>query len=438
METIISLVLAAGKGVRMQSERPKVLHKLCGQALLGYVIKAAQEIESQKVYVITRVSSDSIHEAFPDNKLDWIFQGEPKGTGHALMMSRQALADFNGLLMVLCGDAPLITAVTLKHLLAEHQKVKHTACTVLTCDLDNPGSYGRVLRDNKGRVTGIIESSSCTEKQKKIKEINSGMYIFDARSLFGVLAEIKPNNKSGEYYLTDVVACLVKHGKSVAGYKAHDAQECLGINSREELVLAEEIMQKRIKHQFIKSGITIIDPANTYIESGVSIGQDTTIEPFTVIRRGVTIGRFCHVGPFSQLRDGTVLEDYAEVGNFTEVKRSRLGKYTKAKHLSYLGDALIGSNVNIGAGTITANYDGVQKHETIIEDRASTGSGTVLVAPVRLGKDAVTGAGAVVAKSQDVPDGVTVVGVPAQPLVRNEITKKSCKNRDNKVKTVRI
>jgi bifunctional UDP-N-acetylglucosamine pyrophosphorylase/glucosamine-1-phosphate N-acetyltransferase len=242
--------------------------------------------------------------------------------------------------------------------------------------------------------------------------------------LFALLEDVKPDTKSGEYYLTDVVASLVKRGLRVESYLAPDAHDCLGINTREDLVLAEEIMQKRIKGTLIKAGVTIVDPANTYIESDVNIGQDTIIHPFTVIRSGVIIGRFCHVGPFSQLRPGTVLNDYAEVGNFTEVKQSRLGKHSKAKHLSYLGDALIGSDVNIGAGTITANYDGCRKHQTIIDNGASTGSGTVLVAPVRLGKKSFTGAGAIVTKGKNVPAGTTVVGMPAQPLLKKHITKR--------------
>lgn len=417
MKRVTCIVLAAGKGVRMRSGIPKVLHNVCGQPILAYVLKTARACRARPIYVITGARGDSINKRFPDKNIKWFYQGKPRGTGHAVSITRRVRAHFANSLMVLCGDAPLITVETLNKLMETHHRTKDTACTILTCLLDNPAGYGRIVRNQMGQVTGIIEDSVCDESHKRIKEINSGIYVFNPKVLFSVLKEIEPDPKSKEYYLTDVVALLVKRGLQVEAYLASDAQDCLGINSREELALTEKIMQKRIKEALIKSGVTIVDPANTYIEAEVKIGQDTIIQPFTVIRTGVTIGRFCEVGPFAQLRLGTVLEDHAEVGNFTEVKKSRLGKYSKAKHLSYLGDTLVGSDVNIGAGTITANYDGYRKHQTVIGNGASTGSGTVLVAPVRLGKKAITGAGAVVAKGKDVPPGTTVVGIPARPLV---------------------
>ncbi len=429
MKPFACIVLAAGKGVRMQSETPKVLHNLCGQPVLAYVLKTARKCRAKPIYVVAGTRSDSINKRFPDKDIKWIYQGQPRGTGHAMLVARQALARFTGSLVVLCGDVPLITVEIMNQLLERHNRVKDTVCTILTCVLDNAAGYGRILRNQVGQVSGIIEDSICDKSQKKIKEINSGIYVFNPKVLFSVLKEIKPNPKSKEYYLTDVVALLSKRGLRVEACQASDAQSCLGINSREDLVLADKIMQKRIKGTLLKSGVTIVDPANTYIEAEVKIGKDTVIQPFTVIRSGVTIGRFCEVGPFTQLRSGTVLADHAEVGNFTEVKKSRLGRYSKAKHLSYLGDTSIGSDVNIGAGTITANYDGKAKHKTVIADGASTGSGTILVAPVKLGKRAVTGAGAVVARGRNVPPRTTVVGMPAQPLTIKSIPRSKCKTK---------
>lgn len=423
MKPFACIILAAGKGVRMQSDTPKVLHNLCGQPVLAYVLKTARKCRAKPIYVVAGTRGDSINKRFPDKDIKWIYQGKPRGTGHAMLVAKRALARFTGPLVVLCGDVPLITVEIMNQLLETHHRVKDTVCTILTCVLDNAAGYGRILRNQVGQVAGIIEDSICDESQKNIKEINSGIYVFNPKVLFSVLKEIKPNPKSKEYYFTDVVALLSKRGLRVKAYQASDAQSCLGINSREDLVLADKIMQKRIKETLLKSGVTIIDPTNTYIEAETKIGRDTVVQPFTVIRSGVTIGRFCEVGPFTQLRSGTVLADHVEVGNFTEVKKTRLGRYSKAKHLSYLGDTHIGSGVNIGAGTITANYDGYKKHQTVIGDGASTGSGTVLVAPVRLGKKAITGAGAVVMRGRNVPAGVTVVGIPAQPLTKRNTIK---------------
>ncbi|MFC1524795.1 bifunctional N-acetylglucosamine-1-phosphate uridyltransferase/glucosamine-1-phosphate acetyltransferase [Planctomycetota bacterium] len=437
MKTFNSIILAAGKGVRMQSEVPKVLHNLCGQPVLDYILKTVRQCRAKAIYVVAGTHGDGINKRFIDKDIKWVYQGKPRGTGHAVLAVKKALAGSQLPLLVLYGDVPLITSEILNNLLATHARNKEVACTVLTCLLEDPSGYGRVIKDQLGRIKGIIEDNACDETQKNIKEINSGIYVFNPKSLFSLLKEVKPNPKSKEYYLTDVIALLAQRGYNIQAFKAPDAQSCLGINSREDLVLAEEIMQKRIKTRLLQSGVTIIDPANTYIEADVKVGKDTVIQPFTMIRSGVTIGQSCEVGPFTQLRVGTELANHAEVGNFTEVKKSRLGSYSKAKHLSYLGDTYIGAGVNIGAGTITANYDGKDKHKTVIADGASTGSGTVLVAPVKLGKRAVTGAGAVIMRGKNVPAGVTVIGIPAQPLTkRNTIrltrrSKRKIKKRGN-------
>lgn len=413
---VAAVVLAAGKGTRMVSDRPKVLQEICGKPLLYYTLKALKELGGlEKIYVVVGHERDKVKDAFKDEKVAWVNQDQLKGSGHALDMTRSFLKGFDGLILVLCGDTPLMSAGLLRDLIQAHLDLPKTAATILTCELDNPAAYGRMVRDRKGNVTGIVEAKEATGKQKKIKEINSGTYVF-SNAVFGALDKVKPNSVNGEYYLTKVIDILAREGKKIKGFLAENPAECLGVNTQSELNTAGAIMRQRIINDFIKGGVTIVAPENTYIEEGVAIGRDTLIYPFTVIHSNVIIGAGCEVGPFSHLRSGTILEDGAEIGNFTEAKKTRLGRHSKAKHLSYLGDAIIGDNVNIGAGTIMANYDGVRKEQTVIEDGASTGSGTILVAPVKMGQNSKTGAGAVVTKGRNVANGETVVGVPARVL----------------------
>ncbi|HLD36922.1 MAG TPA: NTP transferase domain-containing protein [Planctomycetota bacterium] len=414
---IAAVVLAAGKGTRMDSDRPKVLHEICGQPLLYYTLKALKElVELEKTYVVVGHERDKVRDVFKSEDVQWINQDQLNGSGDALARTRSFLEGFNGLILVLCGDTPLMSADLLKKLIQAHLDSSSGTCaTILTCELDNPAVYGRIVRDKKGNVKGIVEAKEATEKQKKIKEINSGTYVF-SNAVFMALAKVKPNPVNGEYYLTKVIDILVKEGKRIKGFLAERPLECLGVNTQDELNTAGSIMRQRIINDFIKGGVRVVAPDNTYIEEGVTIGKDTVVYPFTVIHSNVVIGSGCEVGPFSHLRSGTVLDDHAEIGNFTEAKKTRLGKRSKAKHLSYLGDAIIGANVNIGAGTITANYDGVRKEQTVIGDGASTGSGTILVAPVKMGKNSRTGAGAVVTKGDDVANGETVVGIPARKI----------------------
>ena len=420
MSQVAGVILAAGKGTRMHSDEPKVLHQLCGEALLYYVISTMREAEIHQIYTVVGYAHEKVEASFKNEPVYWVYQGEQRGTGHAVSVTASFLGDFEGIVLVLYGDAPLITAETLKKLIQTHQTNKDTVATVLTTIVNNPNGYGRIIRNETGQVIAIVEDTEAKDEEKKIKEINSGIYAFNSQIVFDALKRIKPNPKNGEYQLTDVISLFVKKGERVEALIAPDANECLGINSRDELVNASRIMQERIQHRLMNQGVTIIDPAKTYIENNVTIGADTVIYPFTVIRSGVKIGRHCEVGPFSHLRKGTVLDDHAEVGNFTEAKQTKLGKHSKAKHLSYLGDAVIGDDVNIGAGTITANFDGEKKHKTVIEDGASTGSGTILIAPVKLGREAVTGAGAVVTKGDNVPKATTVVGIPAKPLKKKK------------------
>ncbi|MEK7466430.1 MAG: NTP transferase domain-containing protein [Planctomycetota bacterium] len=410
---IAAVILAAGQGVRMKSDRAKVLHEVCGKTLLAHVLDAVRTLKPDPLIVVVGQGAEEVKAEFKGEKVTWVEQKERRGTGHALAQAEAALNGFTGRLFVLCGDAPLVRAETLEAL---GRAANGRVATVLTCEVEDASGYGRIIRGSKGDVTRIVEHRDATEEEREIREINSGGYAFDAPAVFDAVRQLKPANAQGEYYLTDVLPVMMKKGR-LGACVAEDPAEVLGVNSRRDLALATSKMRDRILRQHMDAGVTIVAPDLTFIECGVEIGADTVIEPFTVIRSGVKIGSHCEVGPFCQLRAGAVLEDHAEVGNFVEMKKSRLGSHSKAKHLSYLGDATIGARVNIGAGTITANYDGVNKHPTVIEDGASTGSHTVLVAPSTMKKGSKTGAGAVVTR-KTMAEGETWVGVPARPLAR--------------------
>lgn len=416
LDNVKALVLAAGKGVRMKSERPKVLHEILGRPVLDFVLRNLRLAGVQDIVVVVGHQADKVRAAAPGCRS--AEQKIQKGTGHAVLAAESELRGFQGDLFVVAGDAPLIGPDTLRRLLEDHRANKRAA-TFLSACLDDPSGYGRVVREKStGRFLRLAEESDATPEEKNIQESNSGTYTFSCPSVFEALREVKPNNAKGELYLTDALAVLVGKGKPVDAVRSLQPAEIYGINSRRDLVAATNFIRWKILEHHMDNGVSVIDPSTTFIEEDVTIGQDTVIQPFTVIRRGVVIGKDCSVGPFAQLQVGTVLEDDAHVGNFVEIKKSRLGPHTKAKHLAYIGDATIGAKVNIGAGTITANYDGVNKHPTIIEDGVHIGSNSVLVAPVRIGKGAKTGAGAVVVRGE-VPAGAVVVGVPAKVIHQN-------------------
>jgi bifunctional UDP-N-acetylglucosamine pyrophosphorylase/glucosamine-1-phosphate N-acetyltransferase len=413
LDNVKAVVLAAGKGVRMKSERAKVLHLLLGRPVLDFVLRNLHLAGVKDIVVVVGHQGDQVKAAAPGCR--FAQQTTQKGTGHALLAAGPELANYGGDLFVVAGDAPLIGPETLRRLLDDHRVQKRDASFLSAC-LDDPTGYGRVIRDKStGKFQRFAEEVDATLEERNIPECNSGTYLFRCPVIFEALREVKPNNAKGELYLTDALGVLVAKGHAVDGVRSLSPTEIYGINSRRDLVAATNFIRWKVLEFHMDNGVTVVDPSTTFIEEDVTIGQDTVIQPFTVIRRGVVIGKDCEVGPFTQLRAGTVLEDGAEIGNFVEVKKSRIGRHSKAKHLSYLGDAILGDDVNIGAGTITANYDGVNKHATVIGDGVHTGSNTVLVAPVTLGKNVTTGAGAVVVRL-DVPDGAVVVGVPARPL----------------------
>jgi bifunctional UDP-N-acetylglucosamine pyrophosphorylase/glucosamine-1-phosphate N-acetyltransferase len=410
--------LAAGLGKRTKVSIPKVLLPLCGRTLLACSLDATDTLNPQRTIVVVHHQKEKVIASVADRaNTVCVDQGKPLGTGHAVKVAMQALADFDGDVLVTYGDCPLIAGMTLQQLVASRG---FAPCSVLTAYPEDPSGLGRILRDDDGRFVGIREDRDCDDEQRAIDEINAGFYCFDAKTLRPALEKLQPNNAQGELYLTDVIAQFVAAGREVPTLEAEDSGDIQGVNSLADLAMARVVMQERILLEHLMRGVMIEDPSSTYIDFGVEIGADTRILPCTVIGKGCKIGSHCEVGPFAHLRAGTVLEDGAEIGNFVEAKKSHLGAGSKAKHLTYLGDAVVGAKANIGAGTITANYDGVNKHTTRIGDGCFVGSGTVIVAPSDLGARSMTGAGAVVKRGSKIGADEVWVGVPAKLLKQRD------------------
>lgn len=450
------LILAAGLGTRMKSARAKVLHELGGHPLITYVCRAAQSLNPRKIYVVVGHQAAEVQKAVQaevGEAAEFVTQTEQRGTGDAVMAAQAQLENTDSLVLVLSGDVPLIRAATLERFIDQH-RASGAACSVLSVRLENPTGYGRVVRDESDQFVRIVEQKDATPEEQKVREINSGIYCFAGQKLFPALERVKPSNKQGEFYLTDVPQILLSEGEKVDVYLHGDAREVSGINTRAELAEFENLLRRStIRKLMIEAGVTFLDPSHAYISAEAQIGKDCIIYPDVAIEGKTTLGENCEirsgtritnsrlgnnvvvkdhcviidseiesncaVGPFAHLRMNTLLEERSVVGNFVEVKKSRLGRSSKAMHLTYLGDATIGEKTNIGAGTVTCNYDGKDKHQTIIEDDVRIGSDTMLVAPVRVGKGSVTAAGSVVTK--DVPPDTLVAGVPA-------VVKKKLKN----------
>ena len=457
--TYVAVVLAAGMGTRMRSKLPKVLHQVAGQPLLAHVLNAIEDIPNAPAFAplqstlsghrpVAVVGHGAEHiAAMFGERCHYAIQEEQLGTGHATLMAQaevDALDPLPEIVLVCYGDTPLVTGEILARVLAEHCARKATI-TFLTGIADLPSDYGRVVRDSQGRVREIVEVKRATEEQKQIREVNSGVYCFERAWLWPTLANL-PRNPGGEYFLTDLIGIAGAQGKTIATVTG-SLDETVGINNRVQLAEIEQLLRRRILEQHMYAGVTIIDPATTYIGAGVEIGMDTIILPGTMISGATRIGSSCRIGPgtviesstigdgcvvrqsvleettfedgvsigpFGHCRPGAYLAHNVRMGNFGEVKNSYIGPETDMHHFSYVGDATLGERVNIGAGSITCNYDGVRKNRTIIGDGASIGSDTMLVAPVTVGEHAKTGAGSVV--TRDVPPGVTVAGVPARIL----------------------
>ncbi len=446
---IASVVLAAGQGVRMKTRLPKVLHPVVGKPMVLYVLDTVRALDCEPTILVIGHGADQVRATLSNlaiPNLQFVEQREQRGTGHAVLQARAVLQGKADAVLVCYADMPLVRAETLQQLIQRHKTTSATI-TMLTLIADDSMAFGRVVRDAEQRVVGIVEERDATPEQLEIRELNCGIYCFDAAWLWEHLTQLQPNARNGEYYLTDLVELAARELCCIEAIVSRDANEMLGINTRVQLAQAEKIMRERINTARMLAGVTLIDPATTYIEPNVQIGMDTVIEPNTHLRGKTRIGANCRIGPntmirdsevgdeciilasditesriadhvrigpFARIRAGTVLARAVYIGNFGEVKNSSVGEGTHIGHFSYVGDAELGARVNIGAGTITCNYDGKRKHRTIIHDDVFVGSDTMLIAPVTIGARARTGAGAVVNK--DVPPDSLAVGVPARVI----------------------
>lgn len=431
MPSLAIIILAAGKGTRMKSDLAKVLHPLAGFPMLGLVLDVARRLQPEKLLVVIGFQKGLIREKFTAPDIDFVDQDEQLGTGHAVLMATPKLRDFRGPILILSGDVPLLKEATLRSLIKFHGENQHTI-SLLTTRLEKPHGYGRVLRDEKGQILRIVEEKDLRPGEELVTEINSGIYCVQADFLLSALPSLSDQNAQKEYYLPDIVKKALEERKKVGALLWAENSEVMGINTRQDLARASQILRNRIAEQHMLAGVTLIDPQNTYIDYEVQIGRDTVIYPNCYLMGKTSLGQNCvvepgckitdtkignfvtikassvinesiledrvEVGPFAHLRPQTILKEGARIGNFVEVKKSVIGKGTKANHLSYIGDATLGERVNVGAGTITCNYDGKKKNPTYIEDEVFIGSNTALVAPIRIGQKALIGAGSTITK----------------------------------------
>lgn len=420
MESLVSVILAAGKGKRMKSAKLKVFHKIMGKTVLERAFDACHLKNSSVICVIPQGQDEAFKKILTQNT-SFCVQKEQKGTGDAVKSALSLIRENKAEeVLVLPGDMPLLTKASIQKLVSFHRRKKN-AVTVLTSLASNPRQYGRIIRNASKEVVAIVEDKDLAEDQKNIEEINTGVYMFATSVLKECLEKIQPLNAQKEYYLTDSISIAVKHGKKVGGLCLGYSDECFGINSRFDLAQAIKLLRERKIESLMESGVTIEDPKSTFIDTDVKIGIDTVIHPFTIITGEVEIGKNCEIGPFTHLHEHVHIKDGACVGNFVEVKKSTFGEGSKAKHLAYLGDATLGKKVNIGAGTITANYDGVRKHPTLLGDGCKIGSNTVIVAPNKLGAGTKTGAGTVILSGKPIPSHSLVCGVPGR-IVKSLLT----------------
>ena len=442
MQELGVILLAAGQGTRMKSALPKVLHPIAGRPLFLHALDTAQRLLPARVAIVIGHGAEAVRQAYDGVAVAWAIQEKQLGTGHAVLCAKEVFDGFSGEVLILSGDVPLIKEDTLRAMVAQHRS-RQAAVTLLTAALDRPQGYGRVVRDASGKVTGIVEEKDASEGQRQIREVNAGVYVASSSFLFAALSAVKNDNRQGEYYLPDIVAIGLAQGKTIETVQVADAREMMGVNTKEELAFMEKSLRESINRQWMLAGVTLKDPDTTYIDEGVTIGKDTVIGPNTQLRGKTIIGERCQidgtafltdveiaddvqlkfsvmltacrvgggaiVGPFAQLRPGTELGRNVHIGNFVEAKAAHIGDGTKANHLTYLGDVTIGQDSNIGAGTITCNYDGFQKYQTKIGDRVQVGSDTTLVAPITLGDDVYIATASTVRKN-----------VPAGALVYNQ------------------
>lgn len=431
---VMTIVLAAGQGKRMKSKQYKVLHPVCGKPMVGHVLDTVKQANSEQIVVVVGHGAEQVM-AYVGDQAQFVKQEEQLGTGHAVQQAEALLGKEEGVTIVICGDTPLVKSSTIEQMLQLH-KQSGAGATILTAQFEDPTGYGRIIRNHEGLVESIVEQKDCSVEQAAVKEINTGTYCFDNQKLFAALRQVTNNNAQGEYYLTDVIGILRAAGEVVQGYCTSDTSEAIGVNDRVALAEAEQLMRKRINRQHLINGVTLIDPASTYIEADVEIGADTVIYPGVILKGKTVIGEDCiigaqseiansriahgvhikhsvldqaeigdssSIGPFAYLRPGSVVGKHCKVGDFVELKNAKLDDGSKVSHLSYVGDATVGKEVNIGCGAITVNYDGINKFKTEIGDHAFIGSNVNLVAPVKIGEGAYVVAGSTITK--DVPSG---------------------------------
>lgn len=456
MSNRYAVILAAGQGTRMKSKLYKVLHPVCGKPMVQHVVDQINKLNIQEMVTIIGHGAEMVQAQLGDSS-HYALQDQQLGTAHAVMQAQALLEGKEGITIVVCGDTPLIQAETMESLFKHHEELAAKA-TILTARIDNPAGYGRIIRNGKGLVEKIVEHKDASEAERAINEINTGTYCFDNRALFEALRQVSNDNVQGEYYLPDVIEILKNKGEVVTAFQTNEFEETLGVNDRVALAEAERIMRKRTNEAHMRNGVTIIDPANTYIETAVEIGQDTVIYPGTVIKGKTTIGTECHIGPnseidaceignetvirqsaahkssigshvnigpFAHIRPDSNISDEVKIGNFVEIKKAVFGKGSKASHLSYIGDAEVGSDVNIGCGSITVNYDGKNKFLTKIEDGVFIGCNSNLVAPVTIGKGAYVAAGSTITK--DVPGDALSIARAQQVNKENYVQKLNLK-----------
>lgn len=451
-----AIILAAGEGKRMKSSTPKILHKVCGREMVNVVIDVMKKAEINDIDVIVGRGAEKVKEATKERKVSYSLQDKQLGTGHAVMCAREFLIGKKGTVAIFTGDAPLITEETVKKLIVFHEKGSYKA-TILTSIVDNPQGYGRVMREENGEVLKIVEHKDCNEDELKVNEINAGMYCFDIEHLLTSLDKLDNNNAQGEYYLTDVIGILKNEGSKV-GAVPIPFEETMGVNSRIQLAEAEKVMRRRINLKHMENGVTLIDPDNTYIDIDVEIHNDTVIYPGNVLQGKTIIGEGCMlypnsriedsvigrnvsiqsstilestvgenttVGPFAYIRPESVIGKSARIGDFVEIKKSTIGDKTKVSHLTYIGDAEVGTGCNFGCGTVVVNYDGKAKHKTIIGNNSFIGCNTNLVAPVEIHDDTYIAAGSTITK--EVPKGALAIGRANQVNKEGWVEKKGLK-----------
>ncbi len=453
LENLSAVILAAGEGKRMKSDISKVLHKISDKALLEWVVQAVNNAGVDTCVTVIGHKGDQIIQYMGD-KIKYVKQKEQLGTGHAVMQAEAILREKQGYVIILNGDTPLISEKTIRGALDYHIANNNSA-TVITAELEDATGYGRLLRDSYGTVVKIVEDRDASDEEKKVREINSGLYCFTVEKLISALSKISNSNSQGEYYLTDTIEILINEGDKVGALKIDNYNELLGINNRKQLAEAEKIMRNLILNKHMENGVTIIDPSNTYIHPNVDIGMDTIIYPGCTIENDTVIGRDCiighnsriisciiknnveiqysvlvnsnvdsnaHIGPYAYLRPGSKIGKNVKIGDFVEVKNSIISDNTKVSHLTYIGDADLGQNVNIGCGTITVNYDGVKKHRTVVGDNVFIGCNTNLVAPITVNNNAYIAAGSTI--TEDVPENALAIARERQTIKENWVIRK--------------